>query len=194
MFKIKEIPDECLQRFEYDSNSPSGLVYKTDIYAKNGKLRLKKGSAAGCIIKRKNGKHQGWQVSISNLKFPCHRIVWFILRGKPDTSLVIDHLDGNPLNNAIENLRLVQCRDNNCNSARAEVFKDNFLPNGIIFREVLNGSRNGYNAYFIVHWQENNFCKSKHFSVNKFGIIKAQYLAVKFRKSKESNLTERHGK
>lgn len=38
----KLIPSELLDYFEYDEQSKSGLVFKNNMYDKNGKLRFKK--------------------------------------------------------------------------------------------------------------------------------------------------------
>ena len=201
MYKIKDIPDEFLEKLEYDENSPSGLVWKVNIYNKNGKLHTRKGTVAGSInYKNKGERASNWSVKILNLgKFTCHRVIWALFNGKPDKSMIVDHIDGNPLNNKIENLRLVTSSDNNRNSARQKKFQDSYLPNGVTFKEAINGSKTKYNPYFEVHWQDEesknkNKCRNKCFSINKLGIIPAQYEAIKFRRSKEVNFTERHGK
>jgi len=46
-----------------------------------------------------------------------HRIVWILINGSIlDSTLEVDHIDGNRLNNKIENLRLVNSRVNNQNT------------------------------------------------------------------------------
>ena len=193
MSKPKDIHDEFLTRLIYDENSPSFLSYKIDIYDKLGRVHTRKGTFAGCIMTRKNN-YRTWQVGIAEIgSVPCHRVVWALFNGKPDVTKSIDHIDGNALNNKITNLRLVTPLENNRNSARRIDFKDSYLPNGVIFRECLNGSKNALNPYFVVHWQVENKCLKKSFSINKLGIIKAQYEAIKFRKTKEINFSDRHG-
>lgn len=92
-------------------------------YLPNGELRrkattsprAKKGEIVGNIGKR------GYKYfSIDGKKHYNHRIVWFLHhRVLPK---YIDHIDGNPLNNTIENLRGCDLTQNICN---AKIRKDN---------------------------------------------------------------------
>lgn len=158
MYKIKDIPDEFLEKLEYDENSASGLVWKVNIYNKDGKLHTRKGKVAGCFNRGR------WQVGILKLgSIFCHRIAWALFNGKPDTSMIIDHIDGNSLNNNINNLRLVTPLENNRNSARRWDFQDSHLPNGVVFKEYLNGGKTKWNPYFEVHWKDKNKYRSKCF-------------------------------
>lgn len=190
----KFIPTEVLSYFEYDEQSKSGLIFKYDIYDKNNKLRFEKGTEVGTII-RENGRVKQWQIFKAPYgKFAAHRVVWALVRGFQDVTKVIDHIDGNPLNNKENNLRLVSTTINNRNSKRDKRSFDNTLPNGVTCKEEANGSRTGYNTYFIVSYPENGKSKFKRYSVRKLGIMKAHLEAVKLRFSKEYDFSERHGK
>jgi hypothetical protein len=72
------------------------------------------GSVAGSVDRK------GYIVtSIQNRRYYAHRLAWLIMTGEmpPDD---IDHIDGNPGNNAWTNLRLASKRENNRNvKARA---------------------------------------------------------------------------
>lgn len=96
-YPVKTIPEELLQCFKYDENSPSGLV---DL----------DGNAVGKI--RKQGY---WEVKIHGKIFKVHRIVYFINNPEADQKLDIDHLDGNKTNNLLVNLRLCEKRINSKN-------------------------------------------------------------------------------
>ena len=68
-----------------------------------GSGSAKAGSIAGCSLLKKQGR---FQVCIDNKKYYNHRIVWLWVHGYlPENR--IDHIDKNPLNNKIENLREV---------------------------------------------------------------------------------------
>ena len=47
-----------------------------------------------------------------------HRIVWTLLNGDIPEGMEIDHIDGNRINNDINNLRLVTGRENNLNRVK----------------------------------------------------------------------------
>ena len=72
------------------------------------------GREAGTIIKA-----QGYRkIALERLDFKAHRIAWILYyKRKPKTDLVIDHIDGDPSNNAISNLRECHPRDNSRNAA-----------------------------------------------------------------------------
>lgn len=55
-------------------------------------------------------------VSLNNIKLKAHHVVWAIHFGR-DPEFNIDHIDGNPANNKIENLRDVDHKTNCMNKA-----------------------------------------------------------------------------
>ncbi len=84
--------------FHYDSEL-GGLVWRLDWG--DGKA----GEIAGCVKVLKQSK-SGAKIRIVGLgfkKYAAHQLVWFWHHGV--WAKLIDHRDGNPLNNRIENLR-----------------------------------------------------------------------------------------
>lgn len=71
----------------------------------------------GYVRVRKDGK-----------EYRAHRLIWEMLKGPIPEGLLIDHIDGDTLNNRIENLRLATRQQNNANS----VSKGSTLPKGIV--------------------------------------------------------------
>lgn len=101
---------EIFETFYYDSLSKTSLRWNVDKFTGgHGKTHsVKKHSEAGCINTQGYGevKHKG-------SSYKCHRLVYSLLHNETvNSSTQIDHLDGNRLNNSIENLRLSSAKEN----------------------------------------------------------------------------------
>ena len=96
--KYKPLPDIDLLRtiFEYDYDL-NELVYK------------KTGAIAGCI--RSNRR----QLTFKHKRYQVTRFIWAVVYGIDPLDKCIDHIDGNTLNNALDNLRMVTQQENNLN-------------------------------------------------------------------------------
>lgn len=73
----------------------------------NGKIKA--GTRFGSVLKR--GYREGWFLGKLHKE---HRLIWFYHHG--EWPMYIDHIDGDPLNNKIENLRVVTEQQNSFNS------------------------------------------------------------------------------
>lgn len=62
------------------------------------------------------------RVTICKMYFPVHHVVWVMYTGSmfDSENFVLDHVDRNPLNNSIDNLRLVSQRENMWNASGAK--------------------------------------------------------------------------
>ena len=103
--KAKPLPDiEVLHAwFRYDRDT--GVLY-------NNKNR-------GCA---REGSQVGWnsngylETRFQGKPYKVHRVVWAIHHGRDPGQFQIDHINGNREDNRINNLRLVTCSQNICNT------------------------------------------------------------------------------
>ena len=89
-----------------DPSSPSGLTWKV-----NRRGTAKAGTKAGTIASSGTTGSVMWNVKINGTLRQAHRVIWKMVNGSDPTN-VIDHIDNNPLNNDISNLRDVTQREN----------------------------------------------------------------------------------
>lgn len=151
-----------------DRASPSGIAWR------NGK-------PAGTL--RKDGY---WRVGKE--KVYVHKIVWELYYGTVPEGFEVDHIDGNPSNNLIENLQIKTHAENMCNTKKRKHNKTGV--NGVSKLVV------GDYSYYTAQWHEGGKLIVKRFSINKLGDNLALALAVQARKSAEQLLnkfTNRHG-
>ena len=82
----------------------------------NRRGTAKAGAVAGCEHTDQNGKKY-WQISIDGKQYKAHRLAWLVTHGgfPPEQ---IDHIDGNGLNNRLENLRAVSNAENQRNARK----------------------------------------------------------------------------
>ena len=95
------LPPVCviLARLDY---CPSTGVFK---WVSNGRGRAFKGKEAGS--EHANGYRQ---IRINYTKYLAHRLAFWLIHG--EQPLVVDHIDGNPRNNAISNLQAISSSEN----------------------------------------------------------------------------------
>lgn len=168
--------------YYYDSSSRIGLRHKVDNKSRNPTLKRYAHDQAGSI--RKNSKSTVWIVKINGVALMAHRVVWKLVNGGISDNMVIDHKDGNQLNNSLDNIRLVTQTINNRNHKKQS--NNNSGETGV----RLEDNR------WIVQWNDpiSGVQKSKSFNISKYG-NSAYDLAVSFRESIiSSHYSERHGK
>lgn len=181
------------EKFYYDESSPSGLRWKEAVFAgrQHTSLMIQSGEIAGSVNKgrwqvtiRLNGKNKTYQVS---------RIVLELHGIQLRVNQEVDHVDGNPLNNKIENLRVVSKIINQRNKKK--------YSNNKTGKSGVQTLRVKGRYYLVSVWKDlNGKRKSKCFSVDNLGYDTAFDLASKFRdkmislmNEKDAGYTERHG-
>lgn len=91
---------------KYDTTSPSCLVWL-------------KGRRAGAVAGTRKAKGY-WEVQVCGKKLRVHRLIWEMHNGPIPEGYVVDHINQDPSDNRLENLRLATLSENNCNARRAE--------------------------------------------------------------------------
>jgi hypothetical protein len=174
-------------KFYVDEASPSGLKFKVDVYAGANYCSLSNAKDSIAGVKSKDGS---WSVTDQNKSVKVHRIIFLLVNGSIDSSKVIDHIDGNPSNNLISNLRQVDHRTNRRNlkldkRSKTKVTGVSLSSRGIFRASVIN---------------ELGVRKEKSFSSSKYGEEEAFRLACQWRKEQIEQLnadgagyTDRHG-
>lgn len=111
----------------YDESSKSCLRWKVDVNSKSARA----GDPAGKIVKTKSGNLY-WKITYKGRGYLAHRIVYELCTGeKLDPKTLIDHYDGNGLNNKFLNMRKADHKTNRRNSRRFNTIGENGLPFGM---------------------------------------------------------------
>jgi len=177
------LDNSVLKQFIYSEDSPSGLVWAVDQH--RGINIHSIGDVAGGKESRNNQPHR-WRVKPSgtNQSVAIHRIVW-ALHSPISEDKVIDHIDGNPWNNRIENLREVDRATNSRNTKKHTSNRSGVA--GVHFKR----NRDGH-TYWSATWRDvDQKSRSKSYMIEKYGNDEAFKLACDFRKNKIEELKAR---
>lgn len=176
--------------FYYDETSPSGLRWKQDRFSGNNKLQAARDTQAG-------GLHGSgyYEVRVDGRLAQVHRVIYELFNGKIPEGRFVDHIDGNPANNTISNLRLVDARLN-ARNRKMEVRNTSGVT-GVHPYKFPDGTIKGY----VAGWREepSGLRKSKSFSFKNHGEYAFEKACsyrlekIKELNSKGAGYTERHG-
>ena len=139
--------------------------------------RIKVGNPANRV------NSQGYiTIWIDGKSYLAHRLAWLYVYGRFPDGLrpEIDHMDGNPINNSIANLREVSRSENQRNQ---KMCSDNTSGITGVYRESApNGNKTKLNWYWKVTWQaEDGKRKRLSFSTEKYGEAEAKQMAIDYR-------------
>lgn len=184
--------DDYSEYFIYDVTSPSHL---TRIKGTSNGIR-EFGRKGHCGNQRvREGGYRVWTVKFKKRNVQIHRIIWQLFYGTIPQGLVVDHIDGNPLNNEISNLRLITQAENRRNTKKS--VKNKSGVSGVF----LCKTGQHYNRWRAQYHGVDGKRVIKDFSISKLGYNEAFYLACNWRAEQIEILnehgagyTDRHGK
>lgn len=174
----------------YDESSPSGLRWKQD----RGK-KVKAGDVSGSLTKRGY-----WRVGLTlgGVQYirRCHRVILELQGLELDSTVKVDHQDGETTNNRRANLVATDHRGNMQNKRMLKSNKTGVT--GVSYQKpyTVHGR-----AYWVATWVtlEGKQCFARY-SVNKHGDVAAKQFAINRRLNEMSKLkdagagyTARHG-
>lgn len=179
--------------FSYDESSPTCLRWKVEKLSGRGFQRksTKIGGVAGGVRKGSNGAAKKATVFLDGSHLMVHNVVWRLFNREIPEGMVIDHIDGNPWNNRIDNLACKTIQ-HNCHNKKSRYTRDVGL-------QGTGWTSYKGRLYAVAYWSENKKSRSRKFSVKTYGLIPAQYKACMFRiqtllrlNTQGAEYTERH--
>jgi len=115
------------------------------VWLKPTTFRVKAGAVAGSIWvndRKRSKAHFQLMITIMGGKYLAHRLAWLFGHGKDPGEKLIDHINGNSLDNRLSNLRLVTTTENQWNVS-----------------EALSSSKSGSRGVYF-HRQSGKWCAS----------------------------------
>lgn len=173
---------------ELEPSSPSGIKYVATV-RRWGKQQP--GSYCGSA-----DSTSGWRLSVKGDRYLVHRIIMILLNGSLSDEEVVDHLDGDPFNNTLDNLQVKTQRENNQNVKQST--RNSSGCTGVF---PWKDSRTGEITAYVTTWVSlDQKPRRKFFAFSKYTEQGALESAIDFRKKMIQELidqgmayTSRHG-
>ena len=174
--------------FVVDPDSPTGLRWRDDVarmYTTKQSGTSVAGQPAGVkrIIK---GRSDSVVVLLRRKIYIVSRVIWEMVNGPIPEGYIIDHLDGDALNNRIENLAC-KTRGENMQNRKLDKRNNTGVP-GISYLE--SGC---YPRYQARYQDQNKKAVTKEFAVGRYGKEEAFRLACEWRLENLKRLNEDFG-
>lgn len=136
------------------------------------------------IVNQYSWTYQKGYAYNAKMKILLHRFIYELKVGKIPEDKIIDHMDRNPLNNQLNNLRLATVQQNSCNIGLPKHNTSNFL--GISKETQKNKCQDG--IHVIKHWRTRIMYKGKEY-IKRFPYTdEGLQQAIQWRKEKQEEL------
>lgn len=141
------------------------------------------GKVAGYKLHDKVADNFYIQINLKGVAYCGHRLVWLYMYGEwPED--IIDHIDGDGLNNKLENLRSA---DRTINGRNRRMSKNNSSGvNGVYWEKLVNG-------WVAAGYYEENGIRKKKYLGSYATVEEAEAARLSWQDSQEG-YTDRHGK
>ena len=159
--------------FIYTEDSPSGLRWKN---LPDKAKSVKVGDVAGTKQYRKNGEPSKWMVKFMGKNYSCAKIVFILNHGYIENHIIVDHIDTDPFNNNIQNLRATTEPLNLKNKKYQRNNTSGFTGVSVVTKFSIK--------YYVATWIEDGKQRGKSFSTKTHGDILAKMKAICFRYEK----------
>ena len=135
-------------------------------------------------------------ISINGYRYLAHRLVWTYVYGDyPNGEQpYVDHINGNPSDNRITNLKVSSHASNMRNMKMNTRNTSGIVGVRYVEKRMTYGTESYIYHYWIAQWyDENGKHHGKNFSVEKLGYVVAKQMAIAHREEQIQLLKVNHG-